>query len=95
VAVFDVMVDGSKDSHFCPQHWPAIFGGIDKHLDGKPRSMEPPARSKKRDSASLLRGSDEAAQTSVNRHGRHRPDLAMPARVSDFLRFSPRSFATS
>jgi hypothetical protein len=32
----DVTFDGSNDSHFREQHWPAIFGGIDKHLDGKP-----------------------------------------------------------
>ena len=34
-AVFDVMFDGSKNSHFREQHWPAIFGGISEHLYGK------------------------------------------------------------
>jgi hypothetical protein len=36
LAALDVMFDGSKHFHFTEQHWPAIFGGIDKHLDGEP-----------------------------------------------------------
>jgi hypothetical protein len=36
LATLDVMFDSSKDSHFREQHWSAIFGGIDKHLDGEP-----------------------------------------------------------
>jgi hypothetical protein len=25
----------SIDAHFCEQHWPAIFGGIEQHLNSQ------------------------------------------------------------
>jgi hypothetical protein len=32
----DVAIDRSSDTHFCEQHWSAILGSIDQHLNCKP-----------------------------------------------------------
>jgi hypothetical protein len=31
----NVSVDRSKDTHFREQHWPAVLGSIDQHLNCK------------------------------------------------------------
>jgi len=35
---FDVPLDRPLDTHFREQHWSAVFGGVDKHLNRKPPS---------------------------------------------------------
>jgi hypothetical protein len=32
----DVAVDRALDTHFCEQHWSAVFSSIDQHLNCKP-----------------------------------------------------------
>src|ERR1700733_16077634 len=34
-AQFGIMLDRTKHAHFREQHWPAIFGGINEHFNGK------------------------------------------------------------
>jgi hypothetical protein len=36
----DVSVDRSSDTHFREQHWSAILGSIDQHLNCKPPTRQ-------------------------------------------------------
>jgi len=34
-ARFGIAADGTKHPHACEQHLPAIFGGLDQHMNGE------------------------------------------------------------